>query len=590
MTRALIALLGKELHQHSVAIAVGGVFFACIVVSQVGILLDENAPTLMQAAGNSVLVGIPPLVLFLSERLVTQERRSGTHAFLDALPLPAMLRTAVPWGLGFVVTMSLTAAAVFGTAQIAVLREGVPTPWLHQIHLQCQLYAAASLGMAFAVAQLGTLRILTWWLFLAGVAALGSGGLRVWLDQLWTGVLVAPLDTGRAHPDWDAMAVAAAWALGSTLVGLFLASWRGGAIPRRLSQPLSARGFGMQVVAALVVPAMFDVAIEARPPDSPQTWFGVPRVPVAGVDLRVAGDDGQLWQIGHDAAADLSQLRQRTGIGPLRPVVLVPGPALDMQTVRVAPATEEAGGLVLMVDTAGSRNDVVRRVVHRALVHHTGNRADWNPHLGWLLRGTPAWLRPDPLIAARASRGHGALDVLPDWLAVELAVGEDVAEAVAWVALEALGPEAVAVLLADALAEPIERFDLFTAYRAAPIGADWVAERTGRDLATSWRDALSHGLTPSETTYALTLGDSDGSLVLRWDGSLPFGAMARWRTLDPMSSEPLPSNRIRVIERLDIEEAAVVLPVDPNQRVAAEIIWFDPTILGFRTTGWGARW
>lgn len=588
--RALLALLAKELQQHTLAVLAGAGLVLAVALARIGVVLESAGPSLVQAAGDTVLVALPAFALFLGERLVAQERSSGTHAFLDALPMPPSLRFMVPWALGALATSAVTAVVVALTAAIAAHREGIPEPWLLQVFLQTQLYALASFGVAFALTHLGSLRILCWWLFFVLVAGLAGQGLDPTRTVLWTRTLMQPLDAARAHPDHVGVGIAALWLAASFLVGIGIATWRGGAWPRALFRPVSSRGFGLQVLVAILAPLTFEVGFSMRPPESAAVWDAVPRVPVAGVDLRVAGRDPALWAVGRAAAEDLAELRRRTGIGPLRPVVLLPGPALDLRWVRPAPATEEAGGLVLMVDTHHRPVDLVRDVVHRILVHQTGERGAWSPHLGWLLRGAPAWLRPDPMLATRASQAHAALEVLPDWLEVELAVGEDLGEAVAWTAFLALGDEAVVTLLRAALDPPIERYDLATELQRGPIGPGWVAEVAGVDLTARWREALEARLAGSPDGFPITIEETaDGQLQVVASGPVPPEAQVRWRYVDALSTHPLPSNRVRLVQTAT-GDAPVVIPADREQRVAAELVWFDPYLLGYRTTGWGARW
>ncbi len=591
MIRSLGAMVAKELEHHGPALLAGGVLALTILTTMWATVLRDGLATLMSAASGFVYYVVPLYVFFVVNRLVVNDRSGGTHAFVAALPVSAFVRYAVQLGVGVVAVGGLVAVTLGTTAALAVTREGLPQPWLVQLFWQFELYALAWLALDFGIAHLGRFRVLTWVLVIALALVADGPRLDVFGDVLWHGVLHDPIDQSRSQPPLAAIPVTLSWTVAGVGLGFGLVSFRGGLITERLFERASERGYGVQILLALVVPTVVETLLELTVEPNDDAWSALTRQPVAGVDLHVAGPrDGALWTVGRDAARDLATLAERTGLGPFPTVVLVDGPRVDFEEVRGIPDRN----LVLVVDVDHDHGDLVRQVVYRTLIDHSDWLTAWNSDTDWLLRGTPGWLRPDPVLEARAAAGRAALPHVPNWLRMELEVGEDVAEGVAWAAVDALPEEAVVELLRHLLARPVHRASLLEANRLRRhLGEDWVRRVTGIDLIEHWRTALlirTAEAPEAHDGFGLRIEPRGDALYATWTSRPPDDAWLRWRRLDPMSLHPGPGDVDGLIELDPVGPMEVVLPVDPSVRAVAEFVWIDEELAGLRTTGWGARW
>jgi len=591
--RSLAALLLKEIEHHGPALVAGaGLALTTLTLAWADVLRDGK-PTLMTAASGFVYYLVPLYVFFVVDRLVVNDRSAGTHAFLSGLPLSAGLRFAVQGALGAVAVSGLVVVALGLTALLATTREGLPQPWVLQLLWQFLVYGLAWLAMDHAIAHLGRFRVLTWVLVLSLALILDGDVLDVYDDVLWHGVLADPIDQTRADPPLGDLPVALGWTAFGLALGLGLATHRGGVVPERLFQRGTERGFGVQILLGLMVPTIASTLVDLSTRERDDAWSTLARTPVQSIDVRVAGArDSALWAVGRDAARDLATLTDRTGISDFPTVVLVGGPSVDDDPVR--PARDDDRSLVLVVDVDHDHADLVRHVVYYTLLEYTDWLTGWNTDTDWLIRGTPGWLRPDPVLEARAAAGRAAIPHVPDWLRMELAVGEDVAEGVAWAAVDALPDEAVVELLKTVFAERVPRATLPAARRLRQrLDGDWVRRRTGVDLVARWRDALTRRSAegpPPHDGFGLRVEARGHSLYAVWRAAPPPGAQIRWRRLDPMSLHPSPGDARGVIDLDPDDPMEVVLPLDPTVRAAVELAWPDETVQGLRTTGWGARW
>ncbi|MBX2802433.1 MAG: hypothetical protein KTR31_32435 [Myxococcales bacterium] len=581
--RSLVGLLAKEVQQHVLPLSAAGAMVLCTVIIQWMTVVAQGQPTLLAAASGVAFYVMPMYAVFAAERLVVLDRSAGTHEFLAALPLSVTLRYVVQLAVGWAATVVTVTAVVLLTAVAATQREGVPLLFVGQLLAQTWTYVTAWFALAFGIAHLGRFRWLTWWLlltaFLMGEPVLSDDPFRV---IGWHGVLLDPVDQARAVPPWSSLPLALAWTVFGVGLGWGLVRWRAGVWVERLFRPGNSREFGYQIMLAIGVPMVLELLIDERPRDG---WASLSVVGDDAVEIRVAGSPGSdLWRIGRDAAADLALLGQRTGVEEFGPIVLVRGRQERLRPVHHAPAAYLDRSLVLVVDLQAHHADLVREVVYRALLQRTGS-GGWDADVDWLLRGTPGWLRPDPVLARRAAAGAAALPHMGDWLQMELAVGEDVAEGVAWAGVQALDDETVTTLLSAVLAPRVDRVTYFT---------DLAMHRIDTPAITSlWTDALqAHVRGVSEATVTLpplVLDGDDGAVRARWSSKPPQGTQLRWRQLDPLSAHPAPGDP-NDVESLDEDSWSLVIPVDPSRRVAAELVVFDPSIRGLRTTGWSSRW
>ncbi|MEO0602652.1 MAG: hypothetical protein AAF211_14515, partial [Myxococcota bacterium] len=534
---------------------------------------------------------VPLYVFYVVHRLVVTDRSGGTHAFVAALPVSAPLRYLGQLALAATAVALLVAIALGLTAALAVTREGLPPGWLGQLLWQFELYALAWLALDFGVAHLGRFRVLAWVLVLSLALVVDGPDVDMFGDVLWHSVLQDPIDQTRSHPPIADIPIAASWIGAGALLGLGLVTYRGGVVTERLFERGTDRGYGVQILLGLMIPSVLEVVLDIGIDPRRDAWSDLARKPVAEVDLRVAGPrGGPLWAVGRDAATDLATLAARTGLGPFPTVVLVNGPAVDFEEVRRTPDRN----VVLVVDVDHDHADLVRRIVYRTLLEHSAWLTAWNSKTDWLLRGTPGWLRPDPVLEARAAAGRAALPHLPNWLRMELEVGEDVSEGVAWAAVEALPDDAVVALLRHVLSRPVPRATLLEARRLDQhLGEDWVGTVTGIDLVPHWRDAVlrwTADVPPAHDGFGLAIEAREQTLYATWTSPPPPGAQLRWRRLDPMALHPGPGDDEGIVELTPDGSMEVVLPLDATVRAVAEFAWYDPELAGIRTTGWGARW
>ncbi|MEN0066965.1 MAG: hypothetical protein AAGA48_32840 [Myxococcota bacterium] len=593
--RSLFALLVKEMEHHGPALLAGGALALTTLTMFWFASLQRAVPTLMTSGSGFVYYFLPLYVFYVVNRLVVQDRQGGTHAFLAALPLSPVLRFFVQFTVGAVAVSTLVVGALGLTSLLAGMREGLPGGWLGQLLWQCELYALAWLAMDFGIAHLGRIRIVTWILFLSVLIVFDENVLDVFSEVLWHGVLSDPIDQTRTSPPFHRIPQALAWLGFGLALGLGLVTYRGGVLTERLFGQGSSRGFGVQILLILIVPTLLEVVVESATQGTDDAWSTLARKPVPSVDLRVAGaKNSALWAVGRDAATDLQTLQDKLDGPPFSTVVLVAGPAQDFEEVRVAPGSANDRSLVLVVDTDANHGDLVRHVVYYTLLEQADWMAGWNTHTDWLLRGTPGWLRPDPVLNRRASAGSAALEFVPDWLLMELVVGEDVAEGVAWAMVDALPDETVIALLQHVLSHRTSRANLPAARQLqTAVADDWVKRVGGVDLASTWRRALTLQA-PDATVwdpeaYALVVLKDGDALRAMWGERPPDGTRLRWRQLDAMSAHPSPGDDVQFLE-VDLDAGLVALPLGPGAKVAVDLVWPDATLRGLRTTGWRARW
>lgn len=594
--RAFATLLLEEVEHHAPSLIAGGVLgLTTLSLFWFG-SLQRALPTVMMAASGFVYYLVPFYVFFVVNRLVVQDRDAGTHVFLAGLPLSPGLRFGVQYLVGATAVTTLVTVALVGTALLAAAREGLPANWVLQLFGQLQLYALAWFAVDFAIAHLGRFRILLWWLMFAFAAVFDANGIGTWGEVLWHAILFAPIDQTRAAPPTVEVVIAVAWIVGGTVLGAWLATFRSGSIPDRLFRPETSRSSGLQFLVGLIVPLLLEIVVDAALVDTEDAWSTLSNTPVAGVDLRVAAPEGSaLWRVAEDAATDLATLAERTGVGPFPAVVVVAGAAEDLDEVRLAPGADRDRSLILVVDVDHDHGDLVRQVVYRTLQHHSGSLTGWNTDTDWLIRGVPGWLRPDPLLQARAAGGAPVRPYVPDWLRMEIEVGEDVAEGVAWSVVDEMEDAQVIALLQHLLGRRMRRPTLFNAWWLRDhLGEDWVRTVAGADLATLWHEALDRRISSDPRVphddFGLVLESRGEGLVARWSEPLPADAYLRWRRMDPMAAHPGFGEDVELVRIEDPDTRELVVPVDPDARAAAELVWVDDTIAGVRTTGWRARW
>ncbi|MCB9687938.1 MAG: hypothetical protein H6735_23055 [Alphaproteobacteria bacterium] len=599
MIRTLIrlaALVGKEVLQHAVPVAVGVVLMGCMVVVTWVMALQEDWLTLLDVAHGNARFAMPLLALFLAERLVVQDHQGGTHEFLSALPVSPVLRAAVRAALGLAVLLATQLVVLLITAAVASRREGVPLLLLAQLMLQEGCWIAACHGTTFGVAHLGRYRWLAWWCWTCLLATMDGHGRVFGFRAIADGVDIARMDA-----PWEGLPVALAWGLAGVLFGFAVSGWRGGALLERWFRPSDPLDRGRLV--ALGVIATLATELHAASQGPTDSWTMLPRAGEGSAVVRVAASPGSpTFDLGAHVASELDGLGAALEVS-WPPAVLLRAPRAPGEPV-VRPsegARPDDVSRVVLIDPSAPEDQLVQGVLAQVLGHRAAGAPDWDPDARWVAEGLARWWAPGDTerldTLAAKGRGH-ASELLAAPRATFAALGSDVAGAVAYeglVALEELGGrDAVLAVARIPLAEPWGPFPVSSWPQVERIRlrtrAGWASASAGVDEAAwvaAWERRLERAHPEPAVWPALSLADEDGEVVARWVGQIPEGAVLEWLVLDPLVEGPRAGDRGELVTPgVGMYEAP--LPADPADVVAARWVRVEPA-LGRLTSPWSTR-
>ena len=592
----VLALVGKEVEHHALAVLGALAVVASAALIGWAIALTENYVTLMSVAHGLASMGFPLLATYLAGRLVVHDHTAGTDAFLAALPVSPALRTAVRWVLGLLVLEGAMFGLLSATALIASRREGVPASFLAALAVQLGAYLLAWHALAFAVASTGRYRWLVWWVLATlGLVRFGDGG--AW--DLWFGLVREGADRVRLAPPWEALPYTLVWAAAGTVFAFAVASWRGGALVERwfvaATADQQARLIGAGMAVTLLVSVLDDDAPTAG------GWALLPAVGgTSTVEVRAAASPGtSLTAIAEAVGTELDALGAAIGVEAWPEVVLLrsrPGVAAPLvELPRAAHASDHT--LVVLVDPEQPQRDAVQAVLAFAIGHEMAGSPDADADTRWLAEGLARWwVAADPeQLAALAALGAGSAG--RDFHETTNDLGPDVAGAVAWaglVALEAEGGREAVLALGQALVG-LDRWRgagwpaVAPSWRRTEPG--WVGRATGVDedrWRARWAETLTRAAPPEVPALpAVRVSSGAGDVEVTWDGPWPDGAAIEWLVLDALQRAPVPSD---VVERVVPEPGApsVGLAADPREVVVARVVLSVPG-LGRLAGPWTVR-
>ena len=162
----MIALLLKELWQHTTRLLFASILLTAIVVIAIAVVLQNRQPTMVTAVFSVLYYAGPMYIIYVCNRLVATDYTEGTSEFLSALPIPPWIRLLVPWLFGALVVHCVVELNLLFTLFLAFFREGIPLLWVAQLHVQLHLFTLAWYAVAFAIQLTGRFRWLVWWVVL----------------------------------------------------------------------------------------------------------------------------------------------------------------------------------------------------------------------------------------------------------------------------------------------------------------------------------------------------------------------------------------------------------------------------------------
>ncbi len=566
---SVLALVLKELREHA-GMAVGGLWLAsCLLLVWVGDAFDERSIPLLRPVGGALQLIGPFLAMLAASRLVVRERQQATHEFLAGLPVSAGQREAVKWGLGQGYVAGSLLVLLLGSAFVVQRQEVITWAWLVTLSLQTVCWSVWCWSVAWSTAQAGQVR---WWV---GVSVVGT---MIVLQPEGGPIdcLGHPFDHHRFAPPWGAMGWALGWSAGLVTVAGTAALWQGGSL---VAAAWSTTSTGLSWLGRFVAGVVLVGVLVVTDDDVPRGWDLLPAVLEGeeGLVVRVAATPGSTrWALAEQVSKELGAL-----------------PLADMVEVEVVLLGEGGAGVdldlaeqVVLLDVADDAevDEVVRRAWRLVLANHAGSWLSWDPERCWLAPGAAdALLGLEPVVERRAAWAAGQVreEQLARFRSVQLAVGDDVADAVAAVGMQVLadevGPEALLDFLREALPE-VRDDDDARQLRSEPLDA--VLERTtglsGPAHRRAWRarlDALrsehAEWVDPVVVPDA-RLARTDGGIAWSLDTPSNGAVHLVWSELDPLHSEVLPgqSQRVRALEG---REGELFVAANPGRRLAVAV-------------------
>ncbi len=582
----IVALLRKELRHHGLALFGFALLLAGGLTMSVAFVLDEHIGTMLTAGTAFAYYAVPLLAMFVNSRLVVLEREDRTHELLASLPIPPALITTLRYALGLLIVEAAGVASVLVVAALVTRHELVHPLWLLQVLVQVALYLFAWQSVAFFVAHVGRYRWVVWvaWMFLseAGAAVWPS----LWTSWLWHGVLVDPIVHSRLAFPWHAVPAALLWGVGGLVGALWLATWRGGALPARWFRLTPGRDKAVLVAVGslCVVVATLVSTLEGR------FGQGEGPPPIAAERARLvalAGPDRPLRRVVDDASRTLDALGAAIGVERWPEIAVLPEPGVDEPYIAMGDPT------VVRVDPGMPPDELERAVVTATLAARLGGFSELDPDAAWVVRGAAAWwLGADQLVWRRAGRAHALANTAAvDPLRAVADGGMAVSEGLGWAGLEAVeergGRDAALAVLRALMALEPGAHGVGAARVRWALRGDWIGRASGveRDERIAvWRAVMArHALEvgPGPTVWRT---DDPYAVYVAHDGA-PDGARLAWIALDPLQGAPVPTDVARHREAPRTRQPVALL-ADPRGRLAARVEWWDDAVRGWVGPPW----
>ena len=598
-------LLRKELAQHT------RMMLGALVMTLSGLILallyfaNQEAPSLMRTAGSTVKWAAPPLAMLAARRLFVAERNQGTWELLSSLPISPLKLTTAKLGFGLLTVFGASSSVLLITAALVSRRELIALDWLFVMHLQALSYALAWFGIAAAFAHLGKHRLVGWSALIILLGTLDEVRPLISKEVFWLGPLWSPFDATRYAPPWREMLIASLWGLSGLATCLALSAYQGGALVQRWYTRMTGRQRATaSTLIAVALLASELIGAWVRPPT------GLRLLPKVGDGpVRAAADPGSpLWQHAERLNTELNAVGAHLGIRRW------PQIALSAQTGdRRVPVTASGGAraLILGIDLEAPPEVILRRGLFEALGARASYLVHWNESSSWVAKGfAEAWLRrrghKSPgfeLRAAWAAQRGVSAKTLEIWSGVEMAVGDDVAEAVAWAGLETVaercGEPCLTALAKEVLSVWRPKRGLSVALQRAQDGPELVERITGMkrsQLTQLWQSRLQAHQRKQASALAAMPSPAPLSIIRVETASaavsLSWAQRPRlednelwWTTTSALSAISIPQGRLHT-ESLSNGQTTLPLAIDPRSRVVATFAQRSPSAGGWLVFGW----
>ncbi|NND93189.1 MAG: ABC transporter permease [Granulosicoccus sp.] len=474
---AAIALLGKDVREHRLA----AVVLSCGSLAVVLLLLAQNAsaPFSMspfEIVRFALLSFLPLIALIVGNRLVVREYLSGTHQFVEALPvgsfLPLILKYLVGYGyLAFIATMMVLLAA-----RQAGVADDVTPDYLGLILAKTLVMCALYWSVVFCFSLCGHLRIALYLLAAALVALIawypGIDAERVAPFALMDDQLFV---FERDRVPWEDMAGTALLALVFALAGFVLSRLGEGSVVERLARPMTRRDYVALGVLAASGMAIWSTLLDRD--DRQAVEFSSDYVvrlgdPAVAVLYLEEDNESSAQDIARRTHASLSALQATLGLAKVPDVKLALTPGRERHDFDY----ETADGVFVSanwLEHDGYDDAILDSVVmHGVLSAQTGGRAMFEPY-HWVLDGFTRWwveqgrARIDPEHQAElVARALWVLDIDPAasrlverWQLTADRFSYPGAESLAWASMAFLeqsqGRETVLRLANEFLVKPV---------------------------------------------------------------------------------------------------------------------------------------
>lgn len=592
------ALLFKELRHHLGTAIVALLLGASFVSMMLAYAITRDQSSLLETAVRSVQFHAPLYAILLARRLFVTERRDGTWDLLAMLPVHPATIVAQKIVLGSAMIAGVLAAYVLAFAALLGRRELIPLEVVGVLVLQAAAYGLGWFAVTTLLAHLGRHRAVGWAVVIIGVLAALDYDALLLRDYTWMGSLWDSLAQTRFAPPWGAVARAFLWAglaFGATIALVLV---NGGLLVQRWFEPMT----GPQRASALVTIVAITLVVTLFTVDAkkPASYALLPRVD----GVRVAADPGSaIHALATELAAELDALREPLAVDRWPEVVVLRRREADEH--RAVVASSSADAIVLRVDPSRPEPMLLRRAIAEVCSARTGGQAFADETQSWIADGfAEAWLRrrgrPTAAFERRVAwAGQAGLraEDLERWWSVELTLGRDIAEAVAWQGLEIVaaraGEDAMFDLARDVLGGARSATSIAVAWRLRSGGPDAIEARTGMTweaLRVAWAEAVQSrsAAMPKAVGRIERVETTSVAVALAWSTTSTAEQQLWHATMGPLSARPLYTDEV---ERKRLAGSSGVIPIaaGEKQRVVATIARRLESIDGWVITGWTER-
>ncbi|MGI5862296.1 MAG: hypothetical protein ACOX6T_09590 [Myxococcales bacterium] len=451
--RRLLALVLKDLRQHLVAVLGIGALGAVSVLLTAVVAASKQVSAFEAHARFSILL-LPVATLVLGNRLIVAEYQGRTQLFLEALPIRRWEMVATKYLLGLSALLGLGFGSIALSALVAWARESVEPRFLLFLAGRTAGFAFCVWSIAFAMGFTGRWRIPIYIGALFAIAVVAEAT-DVELAKVGPLALVDPntlpferhsFPTGALL---ESLGIGAAW----LALGLALSLMHEGSVAESLARRMTQKekaAVATALFAALIGAVALDERREKQPYDfGSGAVLRAVRAPVHVLYLNPSRlEDAQaLLDVLESDLAELAEL-----LGRELPATRVAFRAtLDGRTFEKAELRHN-DGVLLRASFSRSGDFDLRAfrafVVRNVLVTATKDRADFEPKAFALDGFSRWWVERDGDEATRSRlllrALWGARDGAPDddqvrrWWAQRERLGEPIAQALAWSALDLL--------------------------------------------------------------------------------------------------------------------------------------------------------